>query len=109
MRKRLGEIGWAALVKYMYAEAEHKEAFLRALTPASGVLCCAGSIEGTPCPKAVCIDLNSLSDVERGTELPGLHKDLPGLHMDGTHDIEHLCKIWSHRHVRVRTARWRLE
>lgn len=62
MRKRLGEIHWAALVKYV--EAEHEEAFLRALTPASGVLCCAGSIEGTPCPKAVCIELNSLSVVE---------------------------------------------
>ncbi len=60
--KRVGEIGWAALVKY--AEAEHKEAFLRALTPASGDLCCAGSMEETPCPKAVCIDLNSLSVVE---------------------------------------------
>jgi len=64
MRKRLGEIGWAALVKYMYTEAEHKEAFLRALTPASGDLCCAGSMEGTPCPKAVCINFNPLSVVE---------------------------------------------
>jgi hypothetical protein len=58
----LGEIHWAALVKY--AETEHKEAFLRALAPASGVLCCAGSIEGSPYPKAVCIVLNSLSVVE---------------------------------------------
>jgi len=58
----LGENHWAALVKY--AEAEHKEAFLRALTTASGVLCCAGSIEGSRCLKAVCIDLNSLSVVE---------------------------------------------
>ena len=62
MRKRLGEIHWAALVKY--AETEHKEAFLRALAPASGVLCCEGSIEGSPYPKAVCIVLNSLSVVE---------------------------------------------
>ena len=62
MRKRLGEIHWAALVKD--AEADHKEAFFRALTPASGVMCCEGSIEGMPCPKAVCIDLNSLSVVE---------------------------------------------
>jgi hypothetical protein len=58
----LGEIHWAALVKY--AETEHMEAFLRALTPALGVLCCAGSIEGSPYPKAVCIVLNSLSVVE---------------------------------------------
>ena len=62
MRKRLGKIHWAALVKY--AEAEHEEAFFRAFTPASGVLCCEGSIEGTPCPKAVCMNLTSLSVVE---------------------------------------------
>ena len=62
MRKRLGEIHWAALVKY--AEAEHKEAFLRVLTLASGVQCFAGSIEGMPCPKTVCINLNSQSVVE---------------------------------------------
>ena len=62
MRKRLGEIHWAALVKY--AEAEHKEAFLRVLTLASGVQFFAGSMERTPCPKAVCINFNSLSVVE---------------------------------------------
>jgi hypothetical protein len=63
MRKRLGEIHWAALVKD--AETEHKEAFLRALTPStSGDLCCEGSIEGSPCPKAVRINFNSLSVVE---------------------------------------------
>jgi len=58
----LGEIRWAALVKY--AETVHMEAFLRALTPALGVLSCKGRIEGSPCPKAVCIVLNSLSVVE---------------------------------------------
>ena len=59
MRKRLGEIHWAALVNY--AEAEHEEAFFRAFTPASGVLSCEGSIEGrTPCPKAACMNLTSL-------------------------------------------------
>ena len=36
MRKRLGEIHWAAFAKY--AEAEHKAAFFRALTPTSGLL-----------------------------------------------------------------------
>ena len=86
MRKRLGEIHWAAFVTY--AEANHKEAFCRALSPASGVLRCEGSIEGTPCPKGFCIDLKSLSVDECGNELPGLH-------MDHTHDIKHVCKIWS--------------
>ena len=65
MHKPAGEIGWAtALVKYMHAEAEHKEAFLRVLTLASGVQFFAGSMERTPCPKAVCINFNSLSVVE---------------------------------------------
>jgi hypothetical protein len=86
MRKRLGEIHWAAFVKY--AKAKHKEAFCRALTPASGVLRCEGSIEGTPCPKGFCIDLKALSVDECGNELPGLH-------MDHRHDIKHVCKIWS--------------
>jgi hypothetical protein len=86
MRKRLGEIHWAAFVKY--AKAKHKEAFCRALTPASGVLRCEGSIEGTPCPKGFCIGLKSLSVDECGNELPGLH-------MDHTHDIKHVCRIWS--------------
>jgi hypothetical protein len=58
IRKRLDEIHWAAFVKY--AEAKRKEAFCRALSPASGVLRCEGSIERTPCPKGFCIDLQSL-------------------------------------------------
>ena len=86
MRKRLGEIHWAAFVKF--AETTHKEAFCQALTPASAVLRCEGRIEGTPCPKGFCIDLRSLSVVECGNELRGLH-------MDHTHDIKHVCKIWS--------------
>ena len=45
--QRLGEANWAAFVKY--AEGEHKEAFFRALTPASGVLCCEGKLDGAPC------------------------------------------------------------
>ena len=46
MRERLYEANWAAFIKY--AEAEHKAAFLRALTPASGLLCCEGKIDGAP-------------------------------------------------------------
>jgi len=84
MRKRLAAILWAAFVEY--AEEKHEEAFWRALTPASGVL--EGSIEGTPCPKGFCIDLNSLSVDKCGNELPGLH-------MDHTHDIKHVSTIWS--------------
>ena len=86
MKKRLGEAHWAAFVKY--AEAEHKEAFFRTLTPSSGMLHCAGRLTGAPCPKMVCINLQSLSATECGAALPSLH-------LDHTHDVKHVCKIWS--------------
>ena len=86
MRERLGKVHWATFVKY--AEAEFKESFFQALTPASGVLCCVGSLEGTPCPKAVGIDLKTISVTECGQKLPTLH-------MDHTHDVKHVCQIWS--------------
>ena len=86
MRKRLGEIHWAKFVKY--AEAHHKESFFQALTPTSGILCCEGALEGTPCPKSVQIDLTSISVVECGNQLPKLH-------LDHTHDVKHICKVWS--------------
>ena len=46
MRERLGEANWIAFVKY--SEAEHKAAFVRALMPVSGMLCCEGKLDGTP-------------------------------------------------------------
>ena len=48
MCQRLGEANWKAFV--CYAEVHHKEAFMRALTPESGILCCDGKIDGMPCP-----------------------------------------------------------
>ena len=86
MRKRLGELHWARFVKY--AEAHHKEAFFRALTPTSGILCCEGSLEGTPCPKAIRINLKTTSAAECGNELPKLH-------LDHAHDVKLVCKVWS--------------
>ena len=86
MRKRLGEKHWAAFVRY--AEAEYKKDFFRAFTPASGVLCCAGRLEHSACPKRFAIDLRRVSSVECGDALPGLH-------VDHTHDVKHICKTWS--------------
>ena len=86
MRQRLGEANWAAFVKY--AEAEHKAAFFRALTPASGVLCCEGKLDGTPCPKAESVDLKRASVAE-------CEERLSKLHMDHTHDVKHICEVWS--------------
>ena len=71
---------WAAFVRY--AEAS----FVRA--PASGMLCCEGKLDGTPCPKAVVIDLKRISAAE-------CEEMLPRLHMDHTHDIKHICEVWS--------------
>ena len=86
MRQRLGEAHWAEFVRY--AEAEHKEAFFEALTPTLGVLCCERRLEGVACPKNVGIDLTSVSIAECGDELPKLH-------MDHTHDLKHICRVWS--------------
>ena len=86
MRARLGEANWAAFVKY--AEAEHKDDFFRAFTPASGTLCCEGKLEGAPCPRAVQIDLKRTTSVQCG-------KELPSLHLDHTYDVKHICQTWS--------------
>ena len=86
MHKRLGEAHWAAFVKY--AEAEHKAQFFLALLPATGVLCCEGKLDGTPCPKQVQIDLCHTSSA-------ACAEALGGLHMDHTHDVQHICKMWS--------------
>jgi len=86
MRKRLGEKHWDDFVKY--AMAEHKAAFLRSLIPTSGVLRCAGKIDGTPCPNNVCINLSTATEQECASLLPSLH-------MDHTHDLKRICKVWS--------------
>ena len=80
------DLRWAAFVRY--AEAEHKGAFFRALAPVSGVLHCNGKIDGTPCAKAVCIDLRKLTRDECGDALPKLH-------IDHAYDLQHICDVWS--------------
>ena len=86
MRKRLGEANWAAFVRY--AEAEHKAAFFRAFTPASGALRCEGKLGGAPCPTRVQVDLKRVSSAECGAQLPKLH-------VDHAHDVAHICDVWS--------------
>ena len=86
MRKRLGDANWAAFVRY--AESEFKADFFDALTPATGVLCCEGKLDGSPCPKRLRIDLTHMSSVECGEALPHLH-------MDHTYDVTHICSVWS--------------
>merc|ERR1711908_152753 len=86
MRKRLGETNWAAFIRY--ANAFFKAQFVHALMPASGMLCCNGSINGTPCPNGIAINLMQVTAAECG-------KQLPRLHMDHTHDVKRICEIWS--------------
>lgn len=86
MRRRLGEANWKAFVRY--AETRHKEAFVRALVPQSGVLCCGGKIDGAPCPRGARIDLHTVP-------LTNLGDLLPNMHMDHTHDVAHICDVWS--------------
>lgn len=86
MRKRLGEANWNSFVRY--ANAYHKESFVRAFTPTSGMLCCKGSINGTPCPNQFQINLTQANLAQCATLLPILH-------MDHTHDVKHICEVWS--------------
>ena len=71
MRQRLGDANWAAFVEY--AEAHHKEDFFRALTPASGVLCCEGRLEGQPCPKNICVDLRAVTTAAWPAPVPAVN------------------------------------
>jgi len=86
MRKRLGEANWAAFVRY--ATAQFKESFIRSLMPTSGVLCCEGTIHGAACPNHVHVDLMR-------TDTAQCAQQLPKLHMDHTHDVAHICDVWS--------------
>jgi len=85
MRQRLGDANWKAFVRY--AEVHCKEDFLRALTPPTGRLCCAGKIDGTPCPNNTHVDLHTVSPAD-------LASLLPTFHMDHTYDVAHICDVW---------------
>jgi len=87
MRKRLGEEQWTAFVKF--AEIEYKPMFLRALQPIDGMIHCSGTLEGSPCPHDICINLNEVDSIELGERLAGLH-------LDHSYDVKHICNVWSH-------------
>ena len=86
MRKRLGENHWATFVRY--ATTNCKKAFIRALVPANGILCCAGKIDGTPCPNKLTISLLT-------APLGEVKTNLPKLHMDHEFDVKQICDVWS--------------
>ena len=86
MRQRLGEKNWAAFVRY--AESEFKEDFFDALVTSTGVLSCAGKLNGQPCPHKFEINLKAKSSIE-------CEEELPKLHLDHTYDVNHICEVWS--------------
>jgi hypothetical protein len=82
MREHLGEVRWRSFAAY--AEARYKEQFVSAFEPDSGVIACAGPIEGGPYPRAfvVCVDD------------PGACELLESLHLDHTHDVGNVYCVW---------------
>ena len=57
MRHRLGECLWADFVSH--ANRHYWPNYRRVFTPASNVLSCSGTVDGTPCPHAFQLDLLS--------------------------------------------------
>jgi hypothetical protein len=82
MREHLGKARWRSFVAY--AEAHYKEQFVSAFEPDSGVIACAGPIEGGPCPRAFVARIDD----------PGAFKLLQSLHLDHSHDVGKLCSVW---------------
>jgi hypothetical protein len=82
MREHLGKARWHSFVAY--AEARYKEQFVSAFEPDSGVIACAGPIEGGPCPRAFEVHVDD----------PGACELLESLHLDHTHDVGNVCSVW---------------
>jgi hypothetical protein len=55
-----------------------------AFEPDSGVIACAGPIEGGPCPRAFVVRVDD----------PGACELLESLHRDHTHDVGNVCSVW---------------
>jgi hypothetical protein len=82
MREHLGKARWRSFVAY--AEAHYKEQFMSAFEPDSGVIACAGPIEGGPCPRAFVVRVDD----------PGAWELLQSLHLNHTHDVGNVCSVW---------------
>ena len=82
MRGHLGAASWRAFVAH--ASAHYKEQFVRAFEPSSGVIACAGPIDGGRCPRAFKVRLDD----------PGACELMQSMHLDHTHDIDNVCSVW---------------
>ena len=79
MRGHLGAASWRAFVAH--ASAHYKAQFVRAFEPSSGVIACAGPIDGGRCPRAFQVRL----DDPRALDL------LESMHLDHVHDVGNVC------------------
>jgi hypothetical protein len=82
MRAHLGNVRWRAFVAH--ANKHYKERFVRAFEPSSGVIACAGPIDGGPCPNAFVVRLDD----------PSASELMQSMHLDHTHDIDNICTVW---------------
>ena len=82
MRAHLGSVRWQAFVAY--ANTHYKEQFVSAFEPGSGVITCAGPIEGGQCPRSFQVRLDD----------PKAEELLQSMHLDHTHDIDNICAVW---------------
>ena len=76
MRPHLGTELWDEFVAH--ANRHYKARWLRAFTPASGVLRCVGALDGAPCAHAALVDLRAGAGTagrEVGAALERLHLD----------------------------------
>jgi hypothetical protein len=93
MRAHLGKVHWRSFVAH--ANRHYKEQFVRAFMPTSGVIACAGPIEGGACPRAFVVRVDD----------PSARELMQSMHLDHTHDIDNVCSVWRASRPRARGAR----
>ena len=89
MRRHWGLGLWAKFVAH--ANAEHKEAWLRAFAPEAGILRCVGTIDGARCEHGAAMDLRG----EGGDGSDGAYatasEALERLHLDHERPLHQTC------------------
>ena len=80
MRPRLGSGLWDEFVEH--ANANHKEAWLRAFAPEAGVLRCVGTLNGEPCEHGATVDLRGEGGEGSGGAYATASEALERMHLD---------------------------
>jgi hypothetical protein len=82
MLPRLGKQLWDTFVTH--AKQHYWQAYRSVFTPPSLVLECSGTVDGTPCPHALRIDLGA----------PDAHCMSGLLHLDHERKVHEICRVW---------------